>query len=111
MRVTCRYALKCMLKNRVVGLNQVEHVLAERALLRLCEHPFICSLAATFQDAQYVYMLLEYVPGGELFSVLQVRFEAEPRRPLARPPLSPRSPPVLPLISTCPPLDLRLSSP
>ena len=65
------YALKCMLKSRVVGLNQVEHVFAERSILRMCEHPFICSLAATFQDSDYIYMLLEYVPGGELFSVLQ----------------------------------------
>ena len=53
------YALKCMLKARIVGLNQVEHVLAERAVLRQCSHPFIIDLAATFQDEDYVYMLLE----------------------------------------------------
>ena len=65
------FALKCMLKARVVSLNQVEHVFAERSAMRMCSHPFIVSLAATFQDDEYIYMLLEFVPGGELFSVLQ----------------------------------------
>ena len=53
------YALKAMIKARAVARSQVEHVFSEREVLRLCSHSFIVHLAATFQDAKYVYMLLE----------------------------------------------------
>ena len=33
------------------------------------EHPFILRLHASYQDAQKLYMLLEIVPGGELFGL------------------------------------------
>jgi len=71
------YALKCMRKGQVIALKQVEHVMNEKKLLELCEHPFLLRLAATFQDDNEIYMLLELALGGELFSVLRdkVKFE------------------------------------
>ena len=58
---------------------QVDHVFNERTLLRSCNHPFIVRLAATLQDSEYVYMMLDYVQGGELFSILQsTEFLVEP---------------------------------
>ena len=33
-------------------------------------HPFIINLVSTFQDEQCIYMVLEIVPGGELYSIL-----------------------------------------
>jgi serine/threonine protein kinase len=73
------YALKCMLKGRLAALSQTEHVLSEKEVLRKCNHPFIISLAATLQDDASVYMLLEWVPGGELFSIMQATsFLVEP---------------------------------
>jgi len=40
-------------------------------------HPFIVNLIAAFQDARYLYMVLEYVVGGEFFMHLRkaVRFD------------------------------------
>ena len=35
--------------------------------------PFIVNMYATFQDEMYLYMVLEYCPGGELFTLLQKR--------------------------------------
>lgn len=35
-----------------------------------CSHPFILKLYQTFKDQSKLYMLLEFVQGGELFSVL-----------------------------------------
>jgi serine/threonine protein kinase len=73
------YALKAMLKGRLAAQSQIERVLYEREALRKCSHPFIVTLAATLQDVETVYLLLEYVPGGELFSILQAtRFLVDP---------------------------------
>jgi serine/threonine protein kinase len=67
------YALKCMRKGQVIALKQVEHVMNEKNLLDMCDHPFLLRLAATFQDEDEIYMLLELALGGELFSVLRER--------------------------------------
>ena len=36
---------------------QVEHVMNEKRLLELCDHPFLLRLAATFQDESEIYMV------------------------------------------------------
>ncbi|EJD53274.1 Pkinase-domain-containing protein [Auricularia subglabra TFB-10046 SS5] len=65
------FALKVLRKAEIVKLRQVEHVKAEKFLLSRVRHPFIVDLYATFVDELNVYMLLSYVPGGELFSHLR----------------------------------------
>lgn len=75
--VTC--AIKMLKKNEVVRQQQVEHMLAEKAILEaiskgtegLSRHPFIVNLYATFHDPSYLYMVLEYVNGGEFFTHLR----------------------------------------
>jgi serine/threonine protein kinase len=63
--------MKVLKKTDIVRLRQVEHVNAERFILARIRHPFIVDLYATFQDTLNIYMLLAYVPGGELFSHLR----------------------------------------
>ena len=65
------YALKCLRKSQVVALRQQENIRTERALLWATNHPFIIALYDTYRDAERVYLLLELVQGGELFSRLQ----------------------------------------
>ncbi|KZT69045.1 cAMP dependent protein kinase [Daedalea quercina L-15889] len=65
------FALKVLRKSEIVRLRQVEHVNAERYILSRVRHPFIVDLYATFQDSLNIYMLLSYVPGGELFTHLR----------------------------------------
>ena len=74
--------MKVLRKTDVVRLRQVEHVNAERFILARIRHPFIVDLYATFQDHLNIYMLLSYVPGGELFSHLRraQRFSADVTR-------------------------------
>jgi CRP-like cAMP-binding protein len=74
------YALKCMRKGQVVALKQVEHVINEKKLLEECNHPFLLHLAATFQDEEEIYMLLELALGGELFSVLRKQHKFEEKQ-------------------------------
>ncbi|KAH7019174.1 kinase-like domain-containing protein [Ilyonectria destructans] len=66
------YALKILRKPEVVRLKQIDHVRHERAILAdIAGHPFITHLLASFADHDSLYMLLDYVPGGELFTYLR----------------------------------------
>ncbi|KAH9484172.1 cAMP-dependent protein kinase catalytic subunit 3 [Psilocybe cubensis] len=65
------FAMKILRKTEIVRLRQVEHVNAERYILSRVHHPFVVDLFATFQDSLNVYMLMSYVPGGELFTHLR----------------------------------------
>jgi CRP-like cAMP-binding protein len=64
------YALKCLQKAVVVHFKQEGNVMNEKNLLLLATHPFILQLVATYKDRNCLYMLLELVQGGELFSLL-----------------------------------------
>ena len=43
------YALKCMRKAQVVATKQQSHVLNEKNILAMMEHPFILCLVQTYQ--------------------------------------------------------------
>ncbi|KAJ2669591.1 cAMP-dependent protein kinase catalytic subunit [Coemansia sp. RSA 1085] len=71
-RLTQRfYAMKVLRKSQVVKLKQVEHINNEKSILEVSRHPFIVQLECTMQNERNLYMLMEYVPGGELFSHLR----------------------------------------
>ncbi|KAF2454022.1 kinase-like domain-containing protein [Lineolata rhizophorae] len=66
------FALKILRKADVIRLKQVEHVRNERNVLAaVAGHPFITTMVASFQDYDTLYMLLDYCPGGEVFSYLR----------------------------------------
>ncbi|ORY03179.1 camp-dependent protein kinase 9 [Basidiobolus meristosporus CBS 931.73] len=65
------YAMKVLKKEVVVRLKQVEHINSEKQILTLIDFPFVVNLFCAFQDDHNLYMLLEYVIGGEVFSHLR----------------------------------------
>lgn len=64
-------AMKVMKKKEVVRLKQVEHTVNEKDILTATNHPFLVNLISSFQDCNNLFFVLEYVPGGELFSFLR----------------------------------------
>jgi hypothetical protein len=65
------YAMKVLKKSEVVRLKQVEHIVNEKSILERTRHPFLVNLLATFQDSVNLYMIMEYVVGGEMFTYLR----------------------------------------
>ncbi|KAK2624863.1 hypothetical protein QTJ16_006056 [Diplocarpon rosae] len=66
------FALKVLRKVEVIKLKQVDHVNHERSVLAdVAGHPFITTLITSFSDHDSLYMLLDYCPGGEVFSYLR----------------------------------------
>ncbi|KIL60475.1 hypothetical protein M378DRAFT_83732 [Amanita muscaria Koide BX008] len=65
------YAIKVLSKERVVKMKQVEHTNNERHMLSAVQHPFIINLWGTFQDTGNLYMVMDFIHGGELFTLLR----------------------------------------
>lgn len=51
-------------------LVQVEHVKAERNLLAEVDSNCIVKLYCSFQDEEYLYLIMEYLPGGDMMTLL-----------------------------------------
>ena len=67
------YALKIQSKYELARDGQAKAVIDEKNIMAQLHHPFIINLVSAFQDKKFVYMLLELVQGGELFSLLHSR--------------------------------------
>lgn len=65
------YAIKVLKKGQVVKMKQVEHTNDERKMLQKVKHPFLITLWGTFQDNRNLYMVMDFIEGGELFSLLR----------------------------------------
>lgn len=63
-------AIKKMKKDEMHKKNQVLHVKAEQEVLSNSISPWIVELKYSFQDDKYLYLVMEYLPGGDLMSLL-----------------------------------------
>lgn len=66
------FAMK-VLKKATIVRNQKDtaHTKAERNILEAVKHPFIVDLIYAFQTGGKLYLILEYLSGGELFMHLE----------------------------------------
>jgi protein kinase A len=72
------YAVKIMSKYDAISEHQVENVRREKNILsRLQGHPFIVNLVGTCQDDNLLYLVQDFVQGGELFTLLHGGTEDE----------------------------------
>lgn len=64
------FAMKKLKKTEMLSRGQVEHVRAERNLLAEVASHCIVKLYYSFQDAEYLYLIMEYLPGGDMMTLL-----------------------------------------
>lgn len=60
-------AMKVLKKSVILLKNEVKHTQTERKLLEKITHPFIVELYYAFQDEHFLYLITEFMQGGELF--------------------------------------------
>jgi len=65
------FAMKRLKKSDIIKLRQVDHVISENTILADIEHPFLVGLQGFTQDSRYLFFLMKYIPGGELFTYLR----------------------------------------
>lgn len=64
------YAMKTLRKVDVLRRNQVAHVKAERDILAEADNEWVVKLFFSFQDVENLYFVMEYIPGGDMMSLL-----------------------------------------
>jgi len=69
------FAMKKLKKSEMIKKEQVAHVRAERDVLAdsnyaYQKNPWVVQLYYSFQDANYLYLIMEYVPGGDMMTML-----------------------------------------
>merc|ERR1719270_1852456 len=64
------YAMKTLKKQEVLKRNQVAHVKAERDILAEADNEWVVKLYYSFQDRDNLYFVMDYIPGGDLMSLL-----------------------------------------
>ncbi|KAG8747523.1 Serine/threonine-protein kinase [Ceratobasidium sp. 414] len=64
------YAMKTLQKNEMLKRDQLAHVRAERDVLAESDSPWVVQLYYSFQDPAYLYLIMEFLPGGDLMTML-----------------------------------------
>lgn len=59
-----------MRKSEMINKNMVSQVITERNALALSRSPFCVNLFYSLQSVSYVYLVMEYMVGGDLKSLL-----------------------------------------
>ena len=65
------FALKRIRKDRVIERNEVQRAFMERDILSFMQNPFVVSMLCSFQTKTHLCMVLEYVEGGDVGTLLK----------------------------------------
>ena len=65
-------AVKIINKKLVTEVD-VQQVKSEIDILKIAKHPNIIKLYDVFENEKYIYIIMEYCPGGDLFSYIEKR--------------------------------------
>jgi len=64
------YAMKTLQKTEMLKRDQLAHVRAERDVLAESNSHWVVQLFYSFQDSAYLYLIMEFLPGGDLMTML-----------------------------------------
>lgn len=65
------FALKSMRKGPIMAMGLKEYIKRERTLHGDLFHPFIVNMLSSYEDDNCLYIMLEYINGGELFTLIR----------------------------------------
>ncbi|XP_053208942.1 microtubule-associated serine/threonine-protein kinase 2-like [Panonychus citri] len=66
-----KFAMKKIDKRSLILRNQVEQAFAERDIMSFTDNPFVVSLYCSFETKRYLCLVMEYVEGGDLATLLK----------------------------------------
>ena len=65
------YAMKVIDKEVIVKNKKKNIIMNERNIMKTSTHPFLIEMKFAFETAKYLVFIVEYCPGGELFSLIK----------------------------------------
>ena len=65
------YAIKNISNKQILYSKLHQNIELERSILLKVDHPFIVKLVKTLKDDNYIYYLMDYIKGKELFDVIR----------------------------------------
>ena len=68
---TLLYAMKVLNKKFIVESENVTRAVAEHDILSMIHHPFLVELHFAFQSEEHLFLVLNYVGGGELYELME----------------------------------------
>lgn len=75
-----KVAIKVMSKKEMT-VQDVELQRREIEILKMCQHPYVIRLLDIFENQDYIYIVMENLSGGDLFTYLEKRnFELKEKR-------------------------------
>jgi serine/threonine kinase 32/serum/glucocorticoid-regulated kinase 2 len=60
------YAMKMMSKIKIINKKSVSSVMNERNYLAQLNHPFLVNMVYAFQDRENLFLVMDYLDGGDL---------------------------------------------
>lgn len=66
-----RYAMKKIKKHNLILRNQLQQVFTERDIMIFTDNPFVVALVCTFETKKYLCMVMEYVEGGDVATLIK----------------------------------------
>ena len=68
------FALKVLEKSKIRGAKHIQHIMNERDVLKKVNDPhtgnYVVGFHQTMQDDHSLYLVMEYLPNGDLFKTL-----------------------------------------
>lgn len=65
------YAMKVLYKSDLMRRNQVERIRTERQVMASIRHPFIVRLFFAFHNQDRVFLVMDFVQGGDFFTLMR----------------------------------------
>ncbi|TDH68557.1 hypothetical protein CCR75_000294 [Bremia lactucae] len=72
-----QYAIKVLAKQHLVRKKQIQQIETERNILASVVSPFVVKLFWTFQTKRNLFLVMEYLPGGDFMSLLECIVQLE----------------------------------